>query len=85
MALTDILSIGYTITFLGKPLVIYLGIITYSLVFLQVFIAFSNLKLHKQWIPFSVHRKLGYVVLAMATIHAVLVGMFWFLAPLAAG
>ncbi|MDD5317215.1 MAG: hypothetical protein PHF51_00615 [Candidatus ainarchaeum sp.] len=79
------LTIGYDVTILGKPLVLYLGIIIYSLVFLQVFIAFSNLKLRKQWIPFSVHRKLGYVALAMATIHATLVAMVWFLAPLLGG
>lgn len=79
------LTIGYDVTILGKPLVLYLGIITYSLVFLQVFIAFSNLKLRKQWIPFSAHRKLGYAVLAMATVHAVLVAMFWFLAPIFPG
>jgi len=71
-------SIGYDITLLGKPLVIWLGMLTFTLVALQVFIAFSNIKLKKHWIPFSVHRWLGYVVIAVASIHAIIVGLYWF-------
>jgi hypothetical protein len=78
----SIWTIGYDITFLHLPLVIYLGMITYGLLLTQVFIAFSTFVLHKHWIPFWIHRRLGYVVLGMATIHATLVGMNWFLAPI---
>jgi len=70
-------TIGYDITLLGKPLVIWLGILTFTLVFLQVFIAFTNLRMNKSWIPFEVHRKLGYVVLLVAAIHAIIVGLYW--------
>jgi hypothetical protein len=74
------LAIGYEITFLGKPLVLYLGMLTIFLLALQVFIAYSTLHLRKRWIPFWVHRKIGYAVLAVAAIYAALVSMYWWLA-----
>ena len=74
MAISDV---GYDIQFFGKPLVLYLGMLTISLVALQVFIAFTNIHLGKSWIPFGIHRRLGYITLGVATVHAVLVTLHW--------
>jgi len=70
-------TIGYDIQIFGKPLVLYLGMLTISLVALQVFVAFTNVRLGKSWIPFGIHRWLGYLALGVATVHAVLVSLNW--------
>ena len=70
-------TIGYDITLLGKPLVIWLGILTFLLVFSQVIIAFLNVRLGKSWIPFGAHRIIGYLTLLSATVHAIIIGLAW--------
>ena len=70
-------TIGYDIQLFGKPIVLYIGMLTIFLVALQVFIAFENLRLGKNWIPFGVHRVLGYVTLVVAVVHATLVSLYW--------
>ena len=64
-------KIGYK-TFLGKPLVIWVGIAAMLLLILTVLTAVLNIHMGISAIPFSVHRILGYAVLVFALLHGFL-------------
>jgi heme A synthase len=63
---------GLTTLFLGKPIMVWGGILLLFLLVFQVLIAFLNLRMNNSTIPFSVHRALGYVILLLALAHAFL-------------
>lgn len=57
---------------LGKPAIMYLGIITFLSLLTTIFISVSNVKYGIHWIPFKYHPIMAGVTLALATIHAIL-------------
>ena len=59
------------ITFLGFPLVAYLGILTFSSFLFTASIGYSNYH-GKKWIPFKWHPRMVIISFAIATIHAFL-------------
>ena len=65
-------NIAYT-TILGYPLIFYLGILTYVLLLatLTIPILNANVKTIPR-ISVRVHRRLGYITLALGTLHGLL-------------
>ena len=65
-------DVAYT-TILGYPLVFYLGILTYVLLLTTLIIPVLNAKVKQiPCISVGVHRRLGYVTLALGTLHGLL-------------
>jgi len=63
--------LGYAMI-LDKPLIVWIGILLLLLISLQVLIAFLNLRMGIDRLPMGVHGKLGYVLYAVALLHATL-------------
>lgn len=62
-------KIAYTVLF-GRPLVFYLGILTYTLVLATALVALLRARVKRmRKIPFVVHRSLGYAALVLGTLH----------------
>lgn len=63
-------DIAYTMV-LGKPLIAYGGMVTYTLLILTAAIAITN---HKgiHIIPFKWHHRMAIATIVLATIHAIL-------------
>ena len=65
-------NVAYTTVF-GYPLVFYLGILTYVLLLATLAIPVLNAKTKRiPRISVGVHRRLGYVTLALGTLHGLL-------------
>ncbi len=65
-------NVAYT-TILGYPLVFYLGILTYVLLLATLIIPVLNANVKKiPRISVRIHRRLGYVTLALGTLHGLL-------------
>jgi hypothetical protein len=63
-------QIAYTLVF-GKPVIMYLGIITYLSLLFTAFISVSNVKYGIHIIPFKWHPRMAAVTIILATIHAI--------------
>lgn len=63
-------QIAYTLIF-GKPVIMYLGIITYLSLLFTAFISVSNIKYGIHIIPFKWHPRMAAVTIMLATIHAI--------------
>ena len=63
-------QIAYTLVF-GKPVIMYLGILTYLSLLFTAFISVSNVKYGIHIIPFKWHPQMAAVTIILATIHAV--------------
>jgi len=65
-------DVAYT-TILGYPLVFYLGILTYTFLLATLIVPVLNARAKRiPRISVRVHRRLGYVTLALATLHGLL-------------
>ena len=62
-------TLAYTL-FLGKPLIMYGGILTYLLLVLTAIVAVMNTK-GNHLIPFKWHHRLAIASIFMATIHGI--------------
>ena len=63
-------EIGYTLI-LGKPIIFYLGILTYIFLLLTIILVLLTKKGIKN-IPINYHRWAGYLTVIIATIHGLL-------------
>ena len=63
-------SIAYTMIF-GKPLILYIGVITFFLLLLAASIAIMNKK-GIQKIPFKWHPRIAILTICVAALHALL-------------
>lgn len=63
-------EIAYTVLF-GRPLIFYLGLLTYTLVLATVLVALlrARVKRIRKKVPVVVHRSLGYAALVLGTLH----------------
>jgi hypothetical protein len=64
-------QIAYTLI-LGKPIIMYLGILTYLSLLFTAFISVSNVKFGIHIVPFKWHPRLAAVTIILATVHAIL-------------
>jgi uncharacterized membrane protein len=62
-------QIAYTVLF-GRPLVFYLGILTYTLVLATALVAFLRTRVKRmRKMPVALHRSLGSAALVLGTLH----------------
>ena len=66
-----ILRFAYT-TFLGMPMIAWLGIVTYVLLFLTALLQVLKLK-KKIKFSFNAHKTMAYITIVFATVHGLLV------------
>ncbi|MFP4461278.1 MAG: hypothetical protein ACOC34_06005 [Thermotogota bacterium] len=71
-----ILQFAY-MTFLGMPMIAWLGIITYILLFFTILLQVLKIK-KKIKFSFKAHKTMAYITLVLATVHGLLV-MFTYL------
>ena len=65
-------DIAYT-TILGYPLIFYLGILTYVFLLATLLAPVLNARVRRiRRISVRVHRRLGYITLALGTLHGLL-------------
>jgi len=65
-------NIAYT-SILGYPLIFYLGILTYVLLLVTLLIPILNARVKRiPRISVRVHRRFGYITLALGTVHGLL-------------
>ena len=63
---------AYT-SFLGHPVVFYLGLLTYTLVLITALVAVLRTKVPRlRRIPVKLHRRLALVAVVLATLHGLL-------------
>ncbi len=71
-------SIAYYLI-LGKPLIVYMGLLTFSSLLFTAFISVSNVKFNYHVIPFKWHPRVAAVTITLALIHATLgIGSYFF-------
>ena len=65
-------NVAYT-TILGYPLIFYLGILTYVMLLVTLVIPVLNARVKRlPRISVRVHRRFGYITLALGTLHGLL-------------
>jgi len=71
-------EIAYYI-FYGKPLIAYVGLLTFSSLIFTAFISISNVKFNYHLIPLKWHSRVAAITITLALIHATLgIGSYFF-------